>query len=147
MNAGAHSRIGMSTGRLLVLLAALGGLFAMHGMSDHGTAGPGELAASSAASPSFLPETAPVGEAVAHPDRHQDGNASPSGSGHGHELGKAGLCLAVLIAGLVIGVALWRREHRSPAAWLPRFHLGLAGYAARRVPKPPDLLALSIQRC
>jgi hypothetical protein len=64
---------------------------------------------------------------------------------HGEEL--VGLCLAVLVALLMFGLALGRRGSRPLAAWLPAAYTGLLGFARERVPRPPDLLALSIQRC
>jgi hypothetical protein len=129
-------------GRLFVLLAALAGLFAMHGMSDHGTAGPGELTAQSSAHASMdLPTSMNVG-------MHQEhGSEPPSQPQHGHDMGLAGLCLAVLIAVLAFGVVLGRLRYRALGAWLPRAYAGLLGFARERVPKPPDLFALSIQRC
>ena len=137
-------RIGGSTGRLLILLAALGGLFAMHGMSDHGTAGPAELSATSMVSRMAMP--ASMDEPQSHTNDHPGDPATPSRPGH-HDLGLAGLCLAVLVAALVIGAVLMRREHRALAAWLPRRPVGLLPFAPERVPKPPGLLLLSIQRC
>jgi hypothetical protein len=142
--ASAHQRLGRSTGQLLILLAALGGLFAMHGLSDHGTAGPAELAASSVMSPASMP--AAMLEPDSHVNVHLDSPASPSRPGH-DDMGLAGLCLAVLLAGLVIGAVLTRRQHRALAVWLPRSHVGLPGFSPERVPKPPDLLALSVKRC
>jgi hypothetical protein len=125
-----------SVGRLLILLGALAGLFAMHGMSDHGTGGPVELTAASSHDSHMLgmdaPSHAPVGE---EPQPNH------------HDSGLAGLCLAVLIAVLTFGVGVLRRRLRALASWLPRTYVHLLGFSPERVPRPPDLLALSIQRC
>jgi hypothetical protein len=132
-----------SAGRLVVLLAALAGLFAMHGMSDHGTAGPGELSAATSAAHAPMDTSTKTG-AHAHHDR---GNESPSQPNHGHDLGVAGLCLAVLIAVLTLGVALGQQRYRALGARLSRAYASLLGFARERVPRPPDLFALSVQRC
>jgi len=116
----------------------------MHGMSDHGMAGPAELAATSVMSHDAVPASThgPHSPASDLPG----GPATPSRPGH-HDPGLAGLCLAVLVAALVIGAVLVRRERRALAAWLPRRPAALLHRAAERVPKPPDLVFLSIQRC
>ena len=120
------------------LLLALSGLFAMHGLGDHGT--------------SVHADAAAVSMAMDHAD-HADHATSPSvdvsgtgRSGHGMDMGAAGMCLAVLLlvalAALVValggrGRPSWRRSsHPAP---LPR--------ARGRAPDPPDLFGLSVQRC
>lgn len=132
-----------SAGRLLVLLAALAGLFVMHGMSDHGAAGPGELSATTLSAHVSMDAPTTIGGGV----DHERGSTAPAQPSHGHDLGIAGLCLAVLIVVLAVGVALGRQRYRALGAWLPRAHAGLLGFARERVPRPPDLVGLSIQRC
>jgi hypothetical protein len=136
-------RVGL--GRFLVPLAALAGLFAMHGMSDHGTAGPGAVAGISAtrAASALAPTDMPVTSA----GHHQIGDELPSWPSHEHGIDVAGLCLAIIGAVLLIGSALVRRWHNTLPAWPLGFSRGLVTAACRRAAKPPDLLALSIQRC
>ena len=138
-------RIGVSTGHLMALLVALGGLFAMHGMSDHGLGGPSEMPATSSmaaaigstAAPSLTPHEARA-YGLAHP---------VPAPGHGHDMELTGLCLAVLAAALLTLAGILRWRHRAPPSWLPTRDVGLALVTTRPRPKPPDLLALSIQRC
>lgn len=131
-----------SIGRWLVLLVALAGLMAMHGLSDHGVGGPVPLQHSSAMSGVASPGPAhdveePVGG-------HGDGH------GGGHEGLLVGLCLAVLAAVLLVAGP---RPHRRPfLAW--RTHLGgvalalaSAVRARARGPAGPDLRLLSVRRC
>lgn len=112
--------------RLLVTFAALAGLFAMHGMADHGVAS------------APLPAAAVTHHAPMTPD-HGGGGAT------GHDL--AGLCLALLVmaAGVVAGLVGVRRAlvaaREAPARWRV-----LVARAAR-FRDPPDLHRLSVQRC
>ena len=130
----------------MVLLAALAGLFAMHGMSDHGTAGPSDLVSAHAA---HLSMPMPVAEHdVAHtpagPAVRSDSPYPPMG---GHDMGLAGLCLAVLVVVLVLSSALQTRLRSSVLTGLTAWSARNAGVARARAPSPPDLFALSIQRC
>ncbi|WP_377326144.1 DUF6153 family protein [Pimelobacter simplex] len=128
--------------RVLVTLAALAGLFAMHGMADHGVASvavpvPAPLTATGAH------HDAPAGE---HGGQHGDGHGGGGTSGHG----MAELCLALLVlaaAGLAAGLLACGRPllrlllRRLP----PRGQVVVA--RAARFRDPPDLLRLSVQRC
>ncbi|AIY19491.1 hypothetical protein GUY44_04270 [Pimelobacter simplex] len=130
--------------RVLVTLAALAGLFAMHGMADHGVASvavavpvPAPLAATGAH------HDTPTGE---HGGQHGDGHGGGGTSGHG----MAELCLALLVlaaAGLAAGLLARGRPllrlllRRLP----PRGQVVVA--RAARFRDPPDLLRLSVQRC
>lgn len=119
--------------RVLVTLAALAGLFAMHGMADHGIA------------------AAPLPATSAHhgmpASAEQPGQPEHPGGMTGH--GMAELCLALLVlaaAGLVAGRALRGRVlvlGRRLAR--PRWRVLVA--RAARFRDPPDLLRLSVQRC
>jgi Family of unknown function (DUF6153) len=126
------------------MVAALAGLFAMHGLSDHGMGGPDALAT--------------VGGSAM---THDAGAMTVAGHGSGsaaepsdrlpiedhHDMGLVGLCLAVLVAVLLIGWSVWRRGLRPLRAWLPHWPpTGMTLLRARPL-RPPDLLALSIQRC
>jgi len=121
-------------------VAALLGLFAMHGLAAHGTAHEGHAG-----------EPMAVMTAVVHSSGH---SMTPSGmtSSPAHDgsdgglLGVAGMCLAVLLVGAVLAVLLGRgavladlRDATVRAVgWAPR---------SRRDRDPPCLFALSIQRC
>lgn len=136
-------RIGVPTSRLMLLLVALGGLFAMHGMSDHGLGGPPEMAATS----SMVTAVVSTAAATATPhETHAPGHPVPA-PGHGHGMELTGLCLAVLVAALLTLVGVVRVGFRPPANWLPRAEIGSALVTTRPLAKPPDLFALSIQRC
>jgi len=143
---GAQRRpIGTSIGRVLVLLVALAGLFAMHGLSDHGLGGPSTVVAGDGQ------------RVMAHDGAAMPGDASGAGVSertpqqqpmkHGHDLGAAGLCLAVLVVVLLVGWSLRWIGRRPLAGWRPRWRPD-GSILARVAPyRPPDLLALSIQRC
>lgn len=116
------------------LLLALSGLFAMHGLSDHGATGHLEPAGGHAM------ERATVGTLVG-----AAGAAATSDSPSSHLMGMAGLCLAVLVAGLWWAATSLRVGWRSGRAHVPP---RLTRPQARaRAPDPPDLYRLSIQRC
>ena len=137
--------IGASLGRLLLLLTALAGLFAMHGLPGHGMAGPDEM-------------TVAVGHPVVPMAHNGETSASvPTDAGAtrtsvqqqtngDHDLGLLGLCLAVLAAALVLGWPRRRHPGHSPFGWLPPRSLTVALRRARP-PQSPDLFALSVQRC
>ena len=123
--------------RVWVLLAALAGLFAMHGLSDHGMAGSSDVAGVVTAHAAHESMAVPAaGEAEPEPE--------PAG---GHDMGMGGVCLAVLIAALLLGVAFWLRTRAAVASRPPHGLAGLISSARMHVPRPPDLFALSIQRC
>ncbi|GAA4363110.1 hypothetical protein GCM10023146_02130 [Nocardioides caricicola] len=154
----------MSTaGRWLVLLVALGGLLAMHGLSAHGVGGPPiDVAQRSPMSTMDTP-------AFAHAATHAaDAGASASGSraarttstppdGHGgHHRSDddalvAAMCLAVLATLLLLGVAAWRVGVWARIRQALVDSVASAGatafWARARSPAPPDLRLLSIQRC
>lgn len=117
----------MLLSRAVVTLVALAGLFAMHGLADHGVAGHGAVPA-------------------AH-------HATTDGAGHGdpapatpvaHDM--AGLCLALLALGLLLllghGPGADRRRTLLPAA-----PTGWRAPPRPRTSDPPDLHALSVLRC
>lgn len=115
--------------RVWVLLAVLAGLFAMHGLADHGaTAGPHAEAA-----------------VVQHHGHHEPpADDDQHHSGHG----LVGLCVAVLGAALLwlLGGTVGRRV-AAPCATLARAVRSASRAARARAPDPPDLLALSVVRC
>lgn len=112
--------------RLLVTVAALAGLFAMHGLADHG-----------------MP-SAPIA-AVSPAAMGDDGHHAPDpGAPASH--GAAEICLAllglafVLVVALTRGGVLLRPSGRTTTRWR-----ALAPRARFR--DPPDLFRLSVQRC
>ncbi|GAA3549495.1 DUF6153 family protein [Nocardioides daeguensis] len=118
--------------RLLVTFAALAGLFAMHGMADHGVA------------------SAPLpAAAVTHHDPMTPGHhpmpPDHGGGSTGHDM--AGLCLALLVmaAGMVAGLVGVRRALVAPREAPTRWRVLVA--RAARFRDPPDLHRLSVQRC
>ncbi len=128
--------------RALLLLLALLGLFAMHGLADHGAAGhhggPGTTAAAehhvSHEAPTSQPSAA-VTEVVAM------SVTAPLGD-PGHTAGA--LCLAVLLLGLALLLA--GRGTRLPRRATARL-VGNSTPLPIRRPDPPDLTRLCVLRC
>ncbi len=134
--------------RTLVLLAALAGLFAMHGLADHGTSH-GSMTGSMSGSPQGPDPAA----GHAHDDHTRPTEPTVAGPVAGPVAvvgplaeSAMGLCLAVLAGGLVL---LLVRGGAWPARpWSDLVVRRCVAVIARaRAPDPPDLLALSIQRC
>ena len=126
---------------LLVVLAALAGLFAMHGLSDHGAMRHEVMVSSHdvvASTPMAL-----TGTKLATRDVTV---ISGTGLPGGPLSMAAGLCWAVLVGiGLVLlARARPSRGYISSHTVLRRWH-GRPGRV--RAPDPPDLVSLSIQRC
>lgn len=110
--------------RLLVTIAALAGLFAMHGMADHGVASVP------------LPAAATTHHEEAPPDH---------GGTTGHDPAELCLALLVMAAGLAAGLLAVRRPLLAPREVPARWRVLVA--RAVRFRDPPDLHALSVQRC
>ena len=136
-----------------MLLVALAGLFAMHGLSDHGAAGHLYTQASTTSAGDAAPASHGTSEhgAAGHMDR-ATGRASTDSANDpmpqgGHGAGLMGLCLAVLAAALTLVLAA-ARTHRRPLFTTANAGWALPTLLARaRDPDPPDLRRLSIQRC
>ena len=127
--------IGSSIGRAAVLLAALAGLFAMHGLSEHGMA-------------SHTAIDAPMSTMTGSSDPHPTANLRV-GPHLGTTLGDVGtamgICLAVLLAA---GMWWQRRAAERRIIRLSGLLAVTSVIAARaRAPDPPDLIRLSIQLC
>jgi len=121
---------------LLVLIALLG-LLAMHGLSAHGAAPAGAATQAGAAHAHADHPTSPADDDA----RAGTGGAEP---GH-HHLALMGLCLAVL-AGALAAWSLLRR--RLGVGWTPAVAIApVRAPGARRLHGPPCLHLLSIQRC
>lgn len=126
MPAGSHSGRRRLLG-LAVVVVALAGLFAMHGLSTHGVADP------------------PAPGMSMHADHGGDpSDGGLPGDDHQHDV--LLLCLALLAAGVVV-LAVRRGWVRWPTRKVSTARSLTTPRAARRDRDPPDLRALSIQRC
>ena len=119
-----------------MLLVALAGLFAMHGLSDHGVRG--HLG------------TDPMAMSPAHHSSTATSSVTGSvsavtGDGTSHQ--GAALCLAVIGAGLLLLLATGRRLRLRGLRAFDRVLACRPGTSRARSPDPPDLHLLSIQRC
>lgn len=141
-----------TAGRWLLLLAALGGLLAMHGLSDHGVGGPTGLATAgthaSGAPASGVAD--PAGGAV-HGEHGEPGDGAAGSHERHHDGALVAMCLAVVGAVLLLGAAARRaglavRLREALAAQLS-VAAATSFWARARGPAPPDLTVLSIQRC
>ena len=130
-------RAGPAAARVGLWLAAFAGLFAMHGLSDHGVAT--HQMSVTAAAHDHASMVAP-----ARPDQAAASVVpAPAGPVHG---GPMELCLAVIGRALALG--LGARLLRAGAAETLRVPARSGGLRARaRAPDPPDLRRLCIQRC
>lgn len=142
------SRLPLS--RALVLLAALTGLFAMHGLSDHGATHPAEHLVMSTTTPlgAHVQVHAPVAVDEVSPSaatgvqltRGREHDRLPAG------MDLTGLCVAVLaLAGLLAiakhGASRWPGLARQ-------LHQGQLAYRAHpRTADPPDRHRLQVHRC
>ena len=146
---GLTPRPAITLARWAMLLVALAGLMAMHGLSDHSVSGIGPSLEPVSASTGI---TAPTLDHVLHENTPGDSAVGlPSDDdlgGHGQTL--AELCLAVLAAVLLL--ATCRRGFQRLGYLSARF-LDLTGpittaqLATARGPPTPDLRMLSVQRC
>ena len=139
--------------RRLSAVAALLGLLAMHGFAPHGashaTPRPDTSSAMGPAmGPAMSMSSPPTTAATA--DGRTGTSAAPSGDRHlavgssSHPL--AGMCLAVLLIGLLVALRLDSAVAIARRAWSGS-RAGERPARARRHRDPPWLFALSIQRC
>lgn len=137
---------GRLSARLVVLVGALFGLFAMHGLGDHG-ASPHEMHASAMA-PAIVDADPAHGEHSSHADaRDQSSAADPAAAPDSPSPGMwmAGLCLAVLV-GALIGFLLARPQRVVVFTWSNALAFVPARHSGRRDRDPPCLLKLSVLR-
>lgn len=158
----AQRRAGFSGGRLLMVLAALAGLFAMHGMSDHGTmrhspteavgshstSAHGAMAAGGSATVVGVATTATVASivvdsAVDVAEGASIGDTSESGDLHP----AVGLCLAILAGAVFLTLRRTGPSSYPLSSVLAADPHQVVLSALARDPDPPDLHDLSIQRC
>jgi len=133
--------------RTLCGVAALVGLFAMHGLASHGTLHTGHGG-------ELLPTSAAIGHDHGAPDATMDMEtieerllvALGQPGQPGQDLGLFGLCLAVLLIGIFAAIltGCFVRLLRTRGAATCS---GGRPARARRERDPPCLFALSIQRC
>lgn len=133
--------------RLLLLGGALAGLFAMHGLGDHGTAHSGAEPAHAMVAMS----TGPAG----HMSEDNSAAAATRGDARvgtmvsvpgGVASGAMALCMAVL-AGVLFALAGPHAWGRRPAIVGTRLPVGITISATARERDPPCLAQLSICRC
>lgn len=142
-----------SLGRLLVLAGALAGIFAMHGLGDHGGAHAGsQHARALSTSPmSHVPGVDHGTRIDADPDGvtpvRSAADMTPVGTWNDTDKGVIGLCLAVL-AGTLLSLVR-RRTPRGLVVRLARASpfLGAVMGTTSRERDPPCLTQLSILRC
>ena len=129
--------------RLLVLGGALMGIFAMHGLSDHG-ASSHDMSAPMNPAVTMTKHAGHAAEAaLGATDDTLTGSAAPEEPSSG--MAMAGLCLAVLV-GAVVGLLLLR-PHRAVVFVRPvSLTLVAARPSARRDRDPPCLFQLSVLR-
>ena len=141
---GTHDRTLGWAARLLVFAGALMGLFAMHGLSDHGAASHDMRAAMNPAVTAISHAGHAANAAVGETGDALTGTAEPPGE-QSPGMAMAGLCLAV-VAGAVIGFLLLR-QHRA-VVFMPPTPLALvaARPSAPRDRDPPCLFELSVLR-
>lgn len=120
-----------------MLLVALVGLFAMHGLSDHGAS----------AHVSVTPaESSMAGHSMAATSSEPPAAGTEDDPAGHSELALAGLCLAILVAA-VLGFGFARRRVMAYLGmWAPRLARAWSRFPGRDR-DPPDLIRLSIQRC
>ena len=119
------------------LLLALAGLFAMHGLGDHGAmAGPDQHVMAMAHHPGL----AVPAEGAAPLLRLEP---VPSGTA---DMSMSGLCVAVLLLGVALLLRAARRG-RPVAEWRVAAAAHLVRARRSHPPPRPDLFGLSIQRC
>lgn len=138
-------RYALGVGAVLLLLA---GLFGMHGLGVHGTAGMGPMArAAMNESSSFGPRGAGPALSMLARDTAPAIVASAVATGRAAmDRGMEGMCLAILTVALVSLFRLLCVDRTSLARWvLPRQVRAPARQG--REPDPPSLISLSIQRC
>lgn len=135
-------------GRWLLLAATLVGVFAMHGLSGHGTALPPAHSDAHATPHSATHSAAAVeGLEPGHVLDSDGTHAQTAPAGDHHGAGLLGLCLAVLVALAVLALdRLFATRRTTLAALLPAVRPQRV-WSRARGPAPPDLVALGVQRC
>lgn len=123
-------------------VAALAGLFAMHGLSDHGAGGQEAMSQMSRAPDQAIAGSTAVTERYNAPGSLAKNVTMPwaplKDGGH------ASLCLAILGGLVSLLVALMARRHRSVGVLVPR---RVPSLHSGRERDPPCRLRLSVIRC
>lgn len=129
------------------MLAILAGLFGMHGLDSHGTAGMGSM--TEAAMPGSVMRVGRAADtkATTVPDVGSAVASVPVVTGHPlMDMGMAGMCLAVLALALVALLRFLRTNRVRPVLWVLARPARAPVRVGRR-PDAPSLIRLSIQRC
>lgn len=139
------ARRALWVGGMFVVLA---GLFGMHGLDSHGTAGMGSMAEASMTESLIGGVNAVRASSAASGD--DAGSAVASATvvvGHpAMDMGMAGMCLAVLAVALIALLRFLRTNRVRPVLWVLARPVQAPGRVGRR-PDAPALFGLSIQRC
>lgn len=135
-------------GRWLLLATTLVGVFAMHGLTGHGTTLPSVHSAAQPTALSTLHAAVAVERLEAgHVPDPGGTHAEPAAVGDHHGSGLLGLCLAVLVALAALAMdRLFTTRRTTLAALLPAGRQQRV-WSRARGPAPPDLVALGVQRC
>ncbi len=134
------------------LLLTLAGLFGMHGLSDHGTE---QMGTAHAAMPTMTTMVTDAASTTVDLTQATVATVSPvldvvvshnPGGGTGMDMSVAAMCLAVLVLTAVAMIVHLHAERLRPLLFLTARPVR-APVTAGRAPDPPNLYALSIQRC
>ena len=135
--------------RLVALVVTLAGLFGMHGLAEHGTEqmGGAPAAMSTMAIDAATPAAHLTQATVATFGPVFAANVSHrSGGGTGMDMNAAAMCLAVLLLTLIAMIVHLHASRLRPLL-ISTDRPVRAPVTSRREPDPPNLYALSIQRC
>jgi hypothetical protein len=130
----------------LVVIAAVVGLFAMHGLGDHGVSHQGDHG--------VLDASMPAAAHAVHGAHRQTSELSPSGGTSSltgdlgsRDLGLAGACLAVVgLVGLARCLMVSASRTSPPSSCPSRTTRAFAGVVVRTA-DPPDRHQLQVHRC
>lgn len=142
----------LSVARALVLLAAVIGLFAMHGLTGHGTSHWGEHVTTRAATPLAVhaqPHDPVADDAVSSTLGADLVVATDTEDGRlPAEMGLTGLCLAVVALAGLLAIRFMRTRGLpgGPLRTLPR-RLAASHALLRTTHPPPDRHRLQVHRC
>ena len=145
------SRSGQSTVRAVVLFAALAGLFAMHGLADHGATHQDQLVMTDSAM-----------SHTAHASVHEDRSTAPHEESVGASaevmvdagdgrlpgtMGLMGLCLAVLALAGLLAANLLRTTSRRRGPTRTSYSQEWVRPSHLRTVDPPGRYRLQVHRC
>ncbi len=139
------ARHALWVGGMLMILA---GLFGMHGLDSHGTAGMGTMTETSMSE--SVMNGVRAAQATTSAVARDAGSAVASwavASGPTlMDMGMAGMCMAILAVALIAWLRFLRANRVRPVLWVIARPVRASGRAGRH-PDSPSLFSLSIQRC